>query len=125
MYDTTRSEDRQIKNRPRYSRDGATRADVQLCQKSGQRALEAVILFVGAIGANVDGLAVIHAEHAHKAFGIDQSLTVANQNAEGLHRGNFNEFLHIPEGLQHDIELLQGICPPVLYKLQNVLYNVG
>ena len=95
-----------------------------LSQKSGYRILKMAVLFLRAVGTDMNGLGVVHTEHSHKAFGVHQSLTVANQHPKGLNRGNFHEFLHISERLQDNIKLLQGFYPPMLYKQRFIMYNV-
>ena len=94
------------------------------CQKSGHRLLETAVFFIGAVRTDMDRRAVIHAEHSHEALGVDQHLIAAYQHPKGLDRRNLHKFLHILKGMQRNIELLQGICPPMLYKQRKVLYNV-
>ena len=111
------------KNRPRYSRDGATRAEVKLSQESGGGFLEPVALFLSAVCADLNRYAEVQTEHSHKAFGVDSGAVVAHHNAEGLHRGQLHETLYILEGVQYDIKMLHGICPPMLYKSETFVYN--
>jgi hypothetical protein len=98
------------KNRPRYSQDGATRAEIQLCQKSGGSLLKTVALLVGAVGTDLDRNGQIQAEHTHKAFGVHSGAVIANQDPKGLDGGKGDKFLNIVKRLQANIKLLHGFC---------------
>ena len=112
-----------VKNRPRYSRDGATRAEIQLCQKSGGGGFEPLAFFLGAIHPNLQRHTVVQAEHTHETLGIDPCPVVAYQNAKGLDSGKLHKVLNILKGMQKDIKMLHGFLPPVLYKSSTFVYN--
>jgi hypothetical protein len=55
--------------------------------------------FLGAIGANMNRLAEIQTEHAHKTLSVDQGAGVANDYPKGLNGCNFNEILNFCKGM--------------------------
>ena len=111
------------RNRPEYSQDGAARANVKLGQIFSGGGPEPGAFFLGAVGADVDRLAEIQAEHTHEAFGVDQGAAVAGYHPEGLDGGDLHKSLNFCKGTQNDVELLQGFSLPALYKRRNFMYN--
>ena len=94
-----KSQTGQKRNRPRYSQDGATRAEVQLRQKLDGGLLKAAAFFLSAVGSNMNRLAEIQTEHAHKTLGIDQGAVVTHHHAEGLDSGNLHKILDFIKGM--------------------------
>ncbi len=87
------------RNRPEYSQDGATRAEIKLSQKSGGSLLKPKALILGAVGPDLHRLAEIQAKHAHKAFCIDPGSVITHQNSERLDGGNLHKILHVSKGV--------------------------
>ena len=100
------------KNRPGYSRDGATKSRIPLRQEALGLGFEAIAFLVAAVQSHLHGHAVVQAEHTHIAFGADPGAVVAHHDAVGLHGGQFHKFLHFPERMQNDIKLLQVFALP-------------
>ena len=82
----------------------------------GSLLAEALEIRLATFAENGNRLAVIQAHHAHEAFGVELPLPMPHHHPKGLHGGQSDKGLYIPEGTDMNGKLVHRNAPHSVQK---------